>query len=380
MTSTVFAASTVATDTSSFHLRRARILIDDQALLHNLKRVKDFASSAKVVAVIKADAYGHGLIHVAHVLAKQVDCLAVAMPAEAFALRQSGIKRPILVLQGVRDVAELGECALQQIEVVVHQAWQVDLLEQLAAQASAETQPLTALKVWLKLDTGMHRLGISPDEVGDVIARIKACEQLELTALMSHFSNADEFDNNINNNQLSSLVKVNNRYGFALSIANSAAIISRPDSHFDFVRPGIMLYGSSPLPEQTAQALDLQAVMNFESELIAINKLKAGDAIGYGGDWNCPEDMIVGIVAAGYGDGYPRHACSMTPVWLNGHRCGLLGRVSMDSICIDLRGVEADIGDRVVLWGRELPVDEVAASAETIAYELLCHAGGLSKG
>ena len=167
--------------------------------------------------------------------------------------------------------------------------------------------------------------------------------------------------------------------GAQCSMANSGAITALPDSHFDWVRPGIMLYGASPLQQSTAAELGLEAVMSLQSELIAVQRLRKGDAVGYGGTWVCPEDMPVGVVAAGYGDGYPRHAPQGTPVWINGRVCPLIGRVSMDSLCIDLRGLDAKPGDRVVLWGDELAVDQIATHAGTIAYELLCHAGNAAR-
>lgn len=361
-------------------LRRASIIIDDNALQHNLERVKAYAPDAKCMAVIKANAYGHGLLGVASILSQvllNTDYLAVAMPAEAFELRRAGIKQAIVVLHGVKNIDELGACSNQGIDIVINQMWQLDLLEQWSQSlAIASEKPL--LNVWLKIDTGMHRLGISADDVTRAFSRIVAIKTLHLEALMSHFSSSDEIEKDINNIQLRNFIELNTSLYKSLSMANSAAIISLPASHLDVVRPGIMLYGSSPFLDKTAAQLDLKPVMNFESELIAIYSLKKGDAIGYGATWVCPQDMLVGIVAVGYGDGYPRHAKSSTPVWLNGTRCGLLGRVSMDSICIDLRGVEASVGDRVVLWGKELSVDEIAICAQTISYELLCHAGCIS--
>jgi len=361
-------------------LRRARIILDDNALQHNLQRVKAYAPKSRCMAVIKANAYGHGLLTVARILSHVLsssDYLAVAMPAEAFELRRAGIKQAIVVLHGVNHVDELRECFDQGIGIVVNQMWQLDLLEQWSQNLS-ESSEKALLKIWLKVDTGMHRLGVAVDDVTLALSRMAVIKEVQVEALMSHFSSADEIDKSINNSQLFNLVKLNSTLKKPLSMANSAAIISLPDSHLDVVRPGIMLYGSSPFSDKTAEQLGLKPVMNFESELIAIYSLKKGDAIGYGATWVCLEDMQVGVVAVGYGDGYPRHAKSATPVWLNEKRCGLLGRVSMDSICIDLRGVEASVGDRVVLWGKELAVDEIALCAETISYELLCHAGGIS--
>jgi alanine racemase len=192
---------------------------------------------------------------------------------------------------------------------------------------------------------------------------------------MSHFANADEPGHSYNAEQLASLTRVVKDIDIESSMANSAALIALPGSHLQWVRPGIMLYGSSPLIDKSAEELDLKPVMTFESRLCAVRLLKKDDVIGYGSTWQCPEEMKVGVVAVGYADGYPRHAKSGTPVWINGVSCSLLGRVSMDSICVDLRGVRAEAGDRVVLWGKELSVDVVAKNADTIGYELLCSAG-----
>jgi alanine racemase len=195
---------------------------------------------------------------------------------------------------------------------------------------------------------------------------------------MSHFANADDVSNKNNNKQLECFIKLTNDIDVECSMANSAAIMRLPGSHFEIVRPGIMLYGSSPFAEVSAADLGLQAVMQFESILIDIKVVKAGESIGYGGSYTADKDITIGVVAAGYGDGYPRHARNGTPVWINHQRCALLGRVSMDSLCIDLSGMDARIGDRVVLWGKELSVDEVAQCSDTISYELMCHAGAVT--
>jgi len=349
--------------------RRVRIIIDRQAMRHNFARVEEYAPRSRIMAVIKANGYGHGLLTVAQTL-RQADMFAVATPAEALYLRNQGVEQALLVLHGFRYAEELKQLADKKIEPVIHQLWQIDMLEHYTG---------VDLNVWLKLDTGMHRLGIDPVDIEQACERLEQCQAVTSISLISHFSNADEENNSINNNQIELFSKVNNSSYTNASMANSAAIISLPESHFDIVRPGIMLYGSSPFMCRSAAQLGLRAVMNFESELIAIRTLKQGDRIGYGGEWTCPQTMQVGIVGAGYGDGYPRHAKSGTPVWLNGHRCDLLGRVSMDSLCIDLRSVQARIGDRVVLWGKELPVDEIAHGADTIAYELLSTAGSMIK-
>ena len=345
--------------------RSARIQIDGEALRHNLGRVKACAPSSRVMAVIKANAYGHGVLSAASYL-DAADAFALAMPAEAVALRRAGCSRPLVVLQGFANQEELKLCAKYELQPVIHQQWQAELLYS-ASRFS--------LDVWLKIDTGMHRLGVPLEAVDQAYQTLESAAVVHSIRFMSHFANADDPEHPLNNKQLDSFIHVISEYEAERSIANSAAVISNASSHLDWVRPGIMLYGSSPLLERSAEELDLRPVMQFESRLAAIQHVRKGETIGYGSTWQCPQDMPVGVVAAGYGDGYPRHAPSGTPVWINGHLCPSVGRVSMDSICVDLRGVDALHGDRAVLWGRELAVDTVASHAGTISYEILCHAG-----
>ena len=348
------------------HTRIAQISIDAEALRHNLQRVKSFSPDSKVIAVIKANAYGHGVQAAAGALS-EADAFALATPNEAICLRQSGVSKPLMVLQGFSSLEELKALADHDIQVVVHQPGQIDLLEQCSD---------VKLDIWLKIDTGMHRLGLPIEMAESSYHRLQSCQSVAQIRLMSHFANADELNHPMNPEQLFAFSRVLSTMGqVEASMANSAALIAMPESRMQWVRPGIMLYGSSPLMDKTASELDLKPVMQFESKLLAVQTLKQGDVVGYGSTWQCPEDMRVGVVAAGYADGYPRHAKLATPVWINNTLCPLVGRVSMDSLCIDLRKVEADINDRVVLWGKELSVDVVAEHADTIAYELLCHAG-----
>lgn len=345
--------------------RTASIQIDADAFNHNLGRVRALAPASKVMAVIKANAYGHDVLTAATALA-DADAFALAMPAEAVALRRAGFSQPLIVFHGFANQDELALCIEYDLQPVVHQQWQAELLY-------AESR--YSLDVWLKIDSGMHRLGVPLETVDEVFQTLKSSAVVHSIRFMSHFANADQPDHPLNNNQIESFINVLSSYDAERSIANSAAVISHADSHLEWVRPGIMLYGSSPIPGRSAAELDLKPVMQFETRLAAVQQLRKGDAIGYGSTWQCPEDMPVGVVAAGYGDGYPRHAPSGTPVWINNHLCPTVGRVSMDSVCVDLRGVDCSHGDRVVLWGGELSVDIVASHAGTISYELLCHAG-----
>lgn len=346
-------------------IRSARVEIDSSALQHNLARVKSFAPNSRVMAVIKANAYGHGLLTAAQALSA-ADAFALAMPSEAVALRDAGIQHPLIVFHGFSSLAELTLLAEKKLQPVIHQAWQLELLEQ---YSGAE------LDVWLKLDTGMHRLGIFAQDFESAYQRLKQCACVNQISVMSHFANADTPQDEKNNQQMETFAAVTEAIKIERSLANSAALIALKQSHYDWVRPGIMLYGASPIQGTSAQQLDLKPVMQFESQLLSIKKMRKADCIGYGSSWACPEDMDVGVVAAGYGDGYPRHAQAGTPVWLAGKHCPLVGRVSMDSVCVDLRGVDVKVGERVVLWGEELSVDTVAENASSIAYELLCNAG-----
>ena len=354
------------TNQSTKRWRRAKVKINQEALSSNLSRVREYATHSKIMAVIKANAYGHGMLSVAKVLL-DADMFAVAMPGEAYALRNDGCKKPIIVLHGFSNIAELQEFSALGISSVVHQQWQLDCL--------LEAKLDSPIDCWLKIDTGMHRLGIKVDEVSAYYNQLKVCFNVAEVFLMTHFSNSDDTVNINNYNQLSCFIKSTSNIEEDCSMSNSAAIMRLTKSHFDVVRPGIMLYGSSPFDGVSAAELGLSAVMQFESILIDIKEVKAGESIGYGSTFTCEKDTLVGVVAAGYGDGYSRHAKSGTPVWLNEVRCPLVGRVSMDSLCVDLTGVTASIGDRVVLWGDELSVDEVASSCDTISYELLCSAG-----
>jgi len=347
--------------------RRASVTTKLDALSSNLNKVREYAPNSQVMAVIKANAYGHGLLCVARQL-DDVDWFAVAMPEEAYALRADGCNKPILILHGFHNQNELEQFSEQNLSTVIHQSTQLDIL--------LSHSLLKPVDVWLKVDTGMHRLGLPLGDIDNYFGQCRNSNNVKDVFLMSHFANADADSNDLNNNQLESFLKVTNDIDVDCSMANSAAIMRIKNSHFEIVRPGIMLYGSSPFLDASAADLGLQAVMQFESILIDIKLVKAGESIGYGSTYTAKIDMKMGVVAVGYGDGYPRHARNGTPVWINAQRCGLLGRVSMDSLCVDLSHVEVNIGDRVVLWGEELSVDEVAHSSDTIAYELLCNAKG----
>lgn len=338
--------------------------IDLQAFQANLQTVRRHAPQSRILAVVKADGYGHGLLRVARAL-RAADAFGVAAIEEALDLRAAGIEHPIVLLEGFFEVNELAEIAARDLHIVVHHEWQLAALESARLPGS-----LTAI---LKINSGMHRLGFAPGEAVTAYERLAACPAVGEIQLMTHLACAEERDNPVTLAQIDSFAAATAGLTGACSMANSAAVLQWPASHGDWVRPGIMLYGVSPFADSVGEEEGLKPVMTLKSRLISVRQCRRGDAIGYGGVWRCPEDMPLGVVAAGYGDGYPRSVPNGTPVLVNGRRVPLVGRVSMDMICVDLRSQPgAAVGDEVVLWGTGLPVEEVARSAGTIGYELLC--------
>lgn len=351
----------------------ARALIRLGALDHNLQTVRRTAPRAKLMAVIKANAYGHGLVAVARQLSG-VDSLAVARISEALQLKDAGIEKPIVVLEGVFTTEDLHEASRRQFEIVAHGHEQLDML------ASASCKPLT---VWLKFDTGMNRLGFRVDEAAALLARAKNMRAIADLRLMTHLASADDVDSIPTRDQLALFRTLSDGFEGSVSIANSPATLGWSDFNdaareFGFkgdhwLRPGLALYGISPYAGQTGSDLGLKPVMQFEARLIAKKPLNAGARVGYGGHYVGQRDTVLGIVAAGYGDGYTRHFRTGTPVLLNGRRVPLIGVVSMDMIAVDLGvGSEDRVGDIATLWGDDLPVEEVAPWADTIPYSLVC--------
>ncbi len=342
-----------------------RASVDLGALRHNLAQARRHAGRARVMAAIKADAYGHGLIRTARALAA-ADALAVARPSEGLALRQAGIGTPILVLDGALDGEELRACAAAALDVVVHRAAQIDLLRRL--------DPARPLGVWLKVDSGMHRLGVAPASAAALHRELSLLPAVRgPVGLMTHLAEADAAGAQATRRQCDCFAAAAAGCHGPRSLANSAALLRWPWTHADWVRPGIMLYGISPFARQTGASLGLRAAMRLTGTLIDVRPLAAGEAVGYGATWHAPARTVLGVIATGYGDGYPRHAPSGTPVWLNGRRVALAGRVSMDLITVDLgHGASDRPGDTAELWGPRQPVEEVAAAAGTIGYELVC--------
>jgi len=346
--------------------RPARAQVDAGALRHNLQQVRLRAPRARIMAVVKADGYGHGLAWVARTLGDNVDAFGVASMEEGIQLREAGITHPICLLEGFFSADELPLLAKHKLAPAIHEEGQL--------KALAQASPSLKLSVWLKIDTGMHRLGFAPASVPDALKRLRGSSAVAEIRLMSHFARGDIPSDPESKSQIDCFLACTTGLDLESSLANSSGILVWPQSHLDWVRPGIMLYGASPLTQLSAAQLDLKPVMTLQTTLIAVHPRRKGDAIGYGGDWRCPEDMPVGVAAIGYGDGYPRHATSGTPVLVNGKRVPLIGRVSMDMITLDLSAQpQAKVGDPVVLWGQGLPIEDVAKNAGTIAYELMCH-------
>lgn len=345
-----------------------KAVINLVACQHNLSIAKQAAPDSKCIAIIKANAYGHGMIQIAKALT-DADAFGVARIDEAILLREAGITTPILLLEGFSSQEELDLVGEYDFEAVIHNKEQLQLLEQ------TDCSPIT---VALKVDSGMHRLGFDLSEVDNAIQRLEQCLQVKKPfILMTHLASADDKQDDKTVKQIDAFYKsIESSSENETSIANSAGILGWPQSHSSYNRPGIMLYGVSPFINSTADVHNLKPVMTLSSKLISIKEVKEGGAIGYGGTYVCEKDMKVGIVAIGYGDGYPRHAKTGTPVLVNGQRCSLLGRVSMDMICVDLSELSEDgnakVNDEVILWGKGLPIEEVATCSETIGYELLC--------
>ena len=335
--------------------------IDQDALEHNLQ-VARRATSARIMAVIKANGYGHGLLRVAEALSS-ADGFALLDIKDAIALREAGYRQSILLLEGFFDAEDIEQIAAYDLATVVHSEWQIRLLDVYPR--------VDSLDVWLKVNSGMHRLGFLPSQVGMAMEALQRHRAVCGITLMTHFANADDERGIVMQLETYNEIAANHRV--SRSLANSAALLRYPETHGDWVRPGLMLYGASPFADVSAAQLGLKPAMSLKSRIIATQRLKAGDEVGYGGKYRAEREMRIGIVACGYADGYPRHAKNGTPVLVDGRESQLLGRVSMDMLCVDLTDFsEVGTGSEVTLWGEGMPIEEVARSSETISYELMC--------
>lgn len=346
-------------------MKAATALINRRALRHNLQRVRELAPHSRLIAIVKANAYGHGLTEVSHSIKDLVDGFGVARLKEALALRDRGITAPIVLLEGFFEQMDLSILVEYRIDTVIHCVEQLEMLE--------STQLAEPIKVWMKLDTGMHRLGVLPQDAQSFYQRLQACSNVKQPInIISHFCQADEPDLATTANQLACFKQfIANKPG-EKSISASAGILLWSEAHYDWVRPGIVMYGASPQEGKSAQEFGLQSVMTLKSTLIAVREHAAGQCVGYGATWCSGQDTRLGVVAIGYGDGYPRSAPSGTPVLINGRKVPIVGRVSMDMITVDLGPNATDkVGDEVILWGQALPVEEIALQTGIINYELL---------
>ncbi len=352
-------------------LRTATAIIDLNALISNFCFIKKKAPNCQILAVLKANAYGHGLERIAKELSHsehQADAFGVARLDEAIALRAAGIEKPIVLLEGFFNKVDLDVIAKNKLQTIIHNH------EQLTTLCSANLE--CPIKVWLKIDTGMHRLGINPEDFSHYYSELTASKNVDSSiVLMSHLGCADDTQNKNTDNQIALFEEITKGLSNSKSLANSAGIDAWPRSHYQWIRPGLLLYGVSPMKEDINEVHSaLVPVMTLQSSLITIRKIAKGEFVGYGAAWKSDKETTIGVIAIGYGDGYPRHAKNGTPVLINGRRVPLVGRVSMDMITVDLgQNSQESIGDIATLWGQGLAVEEVSTWATTIPYELLCN-------
>lgn len=347
--------------------RQVTAVVSPSALRHNLQQIKRLAPQAKVIAMVKANAYGHGLVKVAKTL-EHADALGVASIEEALKIRAAGISTDIVLMEGIFRAEELALVQQHCLTMVVHHWDQIQAIQ-------AYQQPLAQkFKIWLKINTGMNRLGFPEQEFAEAWQSVRQDPAIHLIGFMTHFAQADEKNNHLTQQQYKRFIQLIGDRPGEKSMANSAGILAWPQTHGDWIRPGLMLYGASPFAHHTGKDFNLLPAMALRSEIIAIRQLEPGHKVGYGGLWQCQQKSTIGIVAMGYGDGYPWHAQNGTPVLVNGQRVPLTGRVSMDMLAVDISqlGSSVKVGDPVTLWGDALPIEEVARHAGTIPYELLC--------
>ncbi len=345
--------------------RLATATIHLGAMRHNLARAREQAGGARVMAVVKADAYGHGLERAARAL-DAADAFGVAAIADGQRLRAAGHRQRIVVLSGPDSAADLSEMRRLELDAVIHHESQLAWL-----QADRGQRPL---RVWLKLDTGMHRLGFPADRARQIHARLAAMHNVDDTiVLMTHFAASDEFDNPLTERQIESFQTAVDGLPGPRALSNSAALLGWPVARGDWVRVGGLLYGLSVVEGTCGSDFGYRPAMSLRTRLIAVNALGKGDRVGYAATWAAPEAMSIGVAAIGYGDGYPRSIAPGTQVRVGDVPCPVVGRVSMDLVTVDLRGAPAaQVGDEVTLWGPGLPVESVAAAAGSISYELTC--------
>ena len=346
--------------------RHSRAIIDLNAIRHNYALLKEISGNNRLIAVVKADAYGHGAVEVAQAL-PHADAFAAATVGEAVALRKAGIKQKILVLGGFINATELALCINHQLDPVIHQQTHLDHLKQ--------SKDLNGIQLWVKIDSGMGRLGYQPDSVADVLDQLDRLPALGPVRLMTHLANADDVDSEFSRQQIAS-IRALELHGYEWGIANSAGILGWPDAHDTWVRAGIAMYGANPMSDRHQKSIDLLPAMQMQTSVLAVNPHKKGDVIGYSSTYICPRDMTIAVIATGYADGYPRHKIDTAQVSIHGQLCDIVGRVSMDMITVDVSGLErVAVDDEVTLFGKTPEVNHLAECSQTIAYEILCNVG-----
>lgn len=341
--------------------------VSQTALRHNLQHIRNLAPTSKIMAMVKANAYGHGLMTVATTL-QEADALGVASIEEALLIRKMGIQTDVVLMEGVFREEELPFVQTHRFTQVVHHWPQIQALQHYSDHIQAP------FKVWIKINTGMNRLGFPIEEFDEAYRVLSSLSNVQIIGMMTHFSHADDKTSDITLRQIEQFEKLVNAYPGEKCLANSAGILAWPKAHANWVRPGLMLYGASPFSDSTGKDLNLLPAMTLRSEIIAIRQVAKGEKVGYSGTWeNAAKDCTIGIVAMGYGDGYPWHAKNGTPILVNQQRVHTVGRVSMDMLAVDLSAIgNVKVGDPVILWGEGLPIEEIAQHAGTIPYELFC--------
>ena len=343
-------------------MRPLKAFINQASLRHNLDTVKQLAPNSKIMSVVKANGYGHGLINVARGLSES-DGFAVLSLNEAIDLREHGFEQDILLLEGAFEAYEISIAAKMHFNLVVHNLHQLQMIEKLKLNRP--------LDIHFKINTGMNRLGFNPQEAKEILKTLQNKSHFKSITLMTHFATADE-PRGVDW-QLSVFDDIAKPFNFSRSVANSASIVNFKKTHLDWVRPGIMLYGASPIMGHKSSTLNIKPVMQLKSKIIAIQNLSKNDSVGYGESFKAKKDMRIAVVACGYADGYPRHAPTGTPVCVEGKKTSTVGRVSMDMLYIDVTYIpHASISSDVELWGEHVPVDDVAEKSGTVGYELLC--------
>lgn len=341
-------------------------VISRRAVKHNYQKIKSLAPNSQVISVLKANAYGHGLLEMARILSDS-DAFGVARLEEALAIREGNIGKPILLMEGFFEQNDIEILMQHNIQTVVHSLEQIRQLETTCIDSPA------TLKVWLKIDTGMNRLGIAPRQFKEALSRLKSLSYVDNNInFMTHFSCADDLRNDFTAQQISQFYRLVDNESGQLTLANSAGILAWPEAHADWIRPGLLLYGCSPMIDRIGAQDGFEAAMTLSTSVIAIKPLLHGERVGYGAHWQADTDTQLGVIAIGYGDGYPRHAKTGTPVLINGKRYPIVGRVSMDMVTVDLGNAhDVNCGDTAIMWGSQLPVEEIAQWADTICYELI---------